>query len=91
VTRRLIGLWALVMFLALLGVGTVNNQLRINKANETLSTQAQAGQRALTRQCKLLPVGRKLYTAALERGEITAADYDLVLSTATTACPPQKP
>jgi hypothetical protein len=86
-TRRVLGLWALVVFLGLLGLGTINNQLRINQANATLSAQAQAGQKALTRQCRLVPIGRKLYGAALKRGEITLEDFELVLSTAATACP----
>jgi hypothetical protein len=87
VSRRMIGLWALILFLALLGVGTINNQLRINKANAVLSAQAESGQKALNRQCMLLPVGKKLYGDALDRRVITAADYDLVISTADTACP----
>jgi hypothetical protein len=87
-SRKTVGLWALVGFLALLGVGTINNQLRINKANARLADQAENGQKALTRQCSLFPVSKKLYADMLERRVITAEDYDLVVSTATTACRP---
>lgn len=86
--RRTVGLWLLVVFLGLLGAGTINNQLRINQANARLAEQAENGQRALTRQCSLFPVSRKLYADMLDRRVITAADYDLVVSTATTACRP---
>lgn len=86
-TRKSVALWALVVLLAALGAGTISNQLMINKANATLATQAENGQKALTRQCALLPIGKKIYTDALERRVISAADYDLVLSTANTACP----
>lgn len=85
-SRKIVGLWGLVMVLALMGVGTINNQLRINKANAVLAAQAQAGQKALDRQCQLFPVGKKLYRDMLVRGKITADDYELVLSTANTAC-----
>lgn len=73
--------------LALLGVGTINNQLRINQANARLASQAANGQRALNRTCRLLPVSKKMYTDALRRQVITAGDYDLVVSTATAVCP----
>ena len=84
--RKAIGLWALVLFLGLLGVGTISNQLRINKANAALAEQAAAGERGLNRQCQLLPVGKKIYKDALERRVITVGNYDLVVSTAETAC-----
>jgi hypothetical protein len=90
VSRRMLGLWALVVLLALLGFGTISNQVRINRANATLAAQAEAGQKGLDRQCKLLPVGKKLYAWGLKNSKesgITPADYDLVISTANTACP----
>jgi len=90
-TRKMIGLWALVLFLALLGVGTINNQLRINQANEILAAQARAGQQSLNRTCRLVPISKKIYVDMLERGKITADDYDLVVSSAAQICPSPKP
>lgn len=90
-TRKMIGLWSLVLFLALLGVGTINNQLRINQANERLAAQALAGQRALNRTCRLVPISKKIYVDALERDVITPDDYDLVVSSAAQICPAPKP
>lgn len=85
---RVAGLWLLVVVLGLLGAGTISNQLRINRANAILADQAESGQRALNRQCSLFPVSKKLYADMLERRVISAEDYDLVVSTATTACRP---
>lgn len=82
-------LWAaLIVFLAVLGVGTINNQLRLNKANATLAAQAMNGQRALTRTCRLVPIGHKLYVWAQAdpTSKITVADVALVQSTAAQAC-----
>lgn len=90
-TRKMIGLWALVLFLGLLGVGTINNQLRINQANERLAAQARSGQQALNRTCRLVPVSRKIYVDMLERDKITPEDYDLVVSSAAQICPSPKP
>lgn len=86
-TRKMIGLWALVLFLALLGIGTINNQLRINQANERLAAQARAGQQSLNRTCRLVPVSKKIYVDMLERDVITPEDYDLVVSSAAQICP----
>ena len=85
-TRKAFGMWGLVVFLGLLGVGTISNQLKLNQTNARISEQASAGARGLVRQCQLLPVGKKLYADALERRVISAEDYDLVVSTASTAC-----
>lgn len=84
--RKIVGLWALVVVLAGLGLGTITNQLKINDANARLAAQAMNGQRSLNRTCQLLPVSRKIYTDALKRGVVNADDYDLVLSTATRVC-----
>jgi hypothetical protein len=59
VSRRVLGLWALVVFLGLLGAGTISNQVRINQANGVLARQARAGQMSLNRTCKLLPITMK--------------------------------
>lgn len=88
-SRKVIGLWALVLFLGLLGLGTINNQLRINKANATLAEQAMNGQRALTRTCRLVPVTRKIYGDMLDRKKITVDDYELVIASAAAICPPR--
>lgn len=81
--------WVVVIVvLGLLGVGTVSNVVRLNATSARVSEQAANGQAALDRQCRLLPVGRKLYAGALKRQEITAADYKLVVSTAAVACGP---
>lgn len=77
---------AVVVLMALLSVGTISGQVRINSTNARIAAQADAGARGLVRQCRLLPVGKKLYGDALERGKITPADYELVISTADTAC-----
>ena len=90
-TRKMFGLWSLVLFLALLGAGTINNQLRINKANEALAKQARSGQLALNRTCRLVPVSKKIYVDMLERRKITPEDYDLVVSSAVSICPNTKP
>lgn len=86
--RRLkgIGPYLLIFAMALLGIGTINNQLRINAANQVLREQAKNGQRALTRQCSLIGVSKKIYADMLERGKITTGDYELVFSTAQRAC-----
>jgi hypothetical protein len=84
----MLGLWALVLFLGLLGVGTINNQLRINRANEILAAQARAGQQSLDRTCRLIPISKKIYVDALERDVITPRDYDVVVSSASQICPP---
>lgn len=78
--------WLLVGAMAMLAAGTISNQLRINDANTRLQAQAENGQKALTRQCRLLPVAKKLYADMLDRRVITVRDYDLVFSTADTAC-----
>jgi hypothetical protein len=88
VSRRVLGLWVLVLFLGLLGAGTINNQLRINQANALLARQARNGQLSLDRTCRLLPVSKKIYADMVERHVITVEEYDLVLSTANTVCPP---
>lgn len=83
--RRLI--WAAtILFLAALSVGTISNVIRANAISARVQGQALAGQKGLDRQCKLAPIGRKLYTDALQRGKITADDYALVVSTANVAC-----
>jgi hypothetical protein len=87
VSRRVLGLWALVVFLGLLGAGTISNQVRINQANGVLARQARAGQMSLNRTCRLLPITMKAYGDLLDRGKITPVDYSLVLSTANTVCP----
>lgn len=87
--RRRIRVWApalVVGAIALLSIGTISNQLKINQANTRLKMQAEAGQRALTRQCSLLVVSRKLYADMLERHVISAEDFALVFSTAQQAC-----
>lgn len=87
--RRLrIGMpYALVIAMALLAIGTVSNQLKINAANNTLRRQAENGQRALNRQCALLPVSKKIYADALDRRVISADDLAAILSTAAAVCP----
>lgn len=77
---------AVIVILGLLGIGTVSNVLRLNATSEKIRAQAESGQAALDRQCKLLPVGRKLYTDALKRGVISGDDFELVLSSANVAC-----
>lgn len=80
--------WALVIAMALLAVGTISNQLRINTANSRLRAQALNGQRALNRQCALLPVSKKLFADAVQRDVISAEDFAAIVSTAAAACPP---
>lgn len=83
--RRVI--WAAVIaFLAALSVGTISNVVRQNAISARVQDQAAAGQAGLDRQCRLLPVGRKLYADALQRGKITTDDFELVVSTANVAC-----
>lgn len=84
---RIMGLYLLVALLAVLGAGTISNQLKINQANAILARQARAGQMSLNRTCRLLPISEKIYTDMLDRGKITAEDYALVLSTANRVCP----
>lgn len=79
----------LVGFLALLSIGTITNQLKINAANSKLAIQASNGQKSLVRTCRLLPVAQKMYGDALQRGVITVTDYRLVFSTAVQACGPK--
>lgn len=89
-TRKAFGLWVLVFVLAALSVATISGQLRINATNQAIADQASAGQRGLDRQCRLLPIGRKLYAWGLaneSESHITAEDFALVVSTAATACP----
>ena len=81
----------ILLFIAQIGVGTINNQLRINKANAALAQQARAGQQSLNRTCRLIPVSKKIYVDMLERGKITPEDYDLVVSSAAQICPSPKP
>lgn len=85
--RRLVGLYVLVAVLGVMGIGTISNQLRLNGVNAKFAEQARNGQLGLDRTCRLLPVSKKLYADMLERGKITPADYDLVLSTASAVCP----
>lgn len=77
----------LVVGMALLALGTVNNQLKINAANTQLARQAMNGQRSLNRQCQLLPISKKLYADALARHKISAADFDAIVSTGAQYCP----
>lgn len=83
--------WLLIAAMAVLAAGTISNQLRINDANTRLAQQAANGQKALTRQCQLFPISKKLYTDALGRRVITAGDYDLIVSTAARVCPQHRP
>ncbi len=85
-SKKMLALWGLVAALALLGAGTINNQLRINDANTRLARQAADGARALDRQCRIRPVSKKLYADAFERGVVSADDVALVLDTAAQAC-----
>lgn len=85
-TLRIAGPYVLVGVIALLSIGTISNQIRINAANARLERNAMNGQRALIRQCALLPVGKKIYVDALRRRVITGEDYQLVLSSAVRAC-----
>lgn len=89
--RKQMALWALVLFLGLLGFGTINNQLRINDANAKLAAQAANGQKALNRTCELLPISLKIYTDNLKRGVISAEDFATVTGTAAKACPNARP
>lgn len=77
---------AVILVLALLGAGTISNVVRLNATSARVRDQAAAGQAGLDRQCRLLPVGRKLYADALQRGKITTDDFELVVSTANVAC-----
>lgn len=77
----------LVMGMALLAFGTVSNQLKINAANTALANQARNGQRALNRQCLLLPISKKLYADAVSRGKITPEEFGLIVSTGEQYCP----
>lgn len=79
----------LVAAITFLSVGTISNQFRINATNSRVSDQAESGQRALDRQCRLLPISRKVYAEMVDRGVITVAEYDLVFSTAARACRPR--
>lgn len=83
--------WVLVLAMALLAVGTISNQVRINTANTKLRAQAENGQKSLNRQCRVLPISLKLYADALQRGKITVADYAEVASTGDTTCAPSRP
>lgn len=85
-SRKLVGLWALVIALALLGVGTINNQLRINQANARLAQQASDGAKALARSCRLAGVSRKIYVDMLQRKVITSDDFALFTDTLQRAC-----
>lgn len=85
---RLAAPYALVVAMALLAVGTISNQIKINAANTQLRAQAENGQRSLTRQCKLAAIGRKFYADALRRGVITLSDFDLFVMSTQQACSP---
>lgn len=85
--RRLVGLYILVAVLAGLGLGTVSNVLRLNGVNAKFAAQARNGQAGLNRQCRLVPVSKKIYADELARGKITADDFALVVSTAAAVCP----
>lgn len=91
IKRRSIGLWGIVAVMALLAVGTVSNVMRINAANTQLQRQAQNGQRALVRSCRLAGVSRKIYVDELDRGKITAEDFALFASTLVQACSSPRP
>lgn len=79
--------WLVVAVMALLAVGTVSNQLKINAANTQLKAQAMNGQRALNRQCALLPISEKLYADAVARRVIVPAELGLIVSTGEQYCP----
>lgn len=83
---RRAALYLLVVVVAYLSFATNSNQRKINEANTQLKKQAEAGQRALTRQCSLLAVSRKLYADMLDRHVISAEDFALVFATAQRAC-----
>lgn len=85
--KRRVAWITVIVVLALLGAGTISNVVRLNATSARVSEQAANGQAALTRQCQLFPISKKLYADALDRGKITADDFDLIVSTAATACP----
>lgn len=85
-TRRLVGLWVLILVLALMGIGTISNQVRINRANAVLSQQASDGAKALARSCKLAGVSKKIYVDNLQRKVITSDDFALFTDTLQQAC-----
>jgi hypothetical protein len=84
---RRAGLYALVAGVALISYGTISNQVRLGAVNARFRAQAIAGQRALDRQCRLLPVSLKLYGYALEQHVITAEEYRQIVATGARYCP----
>jgi hypothetical protein len=86
VNRRQVAWIALIVFLALLGAGTISNQIRINQANATLAQNAADGAAALARSCKLAGVSRKIYMDVLRRDVITSEDFALFSDTLQRAC-----
>jgi len=86
-TLRIAGPYVLVGVIALLSAGTISNQLRLNKQGEQFRAQAENGQRALNRACRLAPNGVLIQRDALERGVITAKQFAAYVSATTHACP----
>lgn len=64
----------LPIILAALSIGTCLNFIGIALALKGVKVQATAGQMARERQCRLLPVSKKVYRDAFRRGVITKAD-----------------
>jgi hypothetical protein len=90
VRARTVMPYGLVAAMVVLAAGTISNQLKINAANQRFADQARNGQRSLTRQCQLVPIGLKTEADALRRHVITAHDFQLYVSTAALYCPPRR-
>lgn len=84
---RMLAPWVLVAVMAALAFGTISNQVRINAASTKLRAQAEAGAQGLARQCRLLPISKKLYADGVARHKITPQEFGLIVSTGHQYCP----